>query len=221
MDIGKITSGGAVLGQIDNAVPDPLRWVVNSLGVDSQGEIIYMRGKTGPSWDFEKDPYATVGGEVRLTNMKNIQHNGKKFMVTEIFERNIEGHMIDHDDWFTQSDLAPQKMVVTHKEYNSVWVRTNIKRFVSDKPRLEVVPNGVNVYNSVKHLAVENPQDFWITEENIQRCLKRKLCRSVSEGVARKPKKTARKSLSITYHQNWGSMRMNNCQRTCDTKTEE
>ena len=206
MDNDKNEEPGNLLEQVDGVVPDPLKWVTKSIGINSKGDPVFMRGKHGPDWNYTKDPYASIGAELRLTNF--YMHH-EKFMVTEIFEECVEGYLIgEHYHRYP----TPYTMKVPHDKYNSQWVR-NVKRFVSDKPRLEVTSDGIKVWNTVRQVAVDHPEDFWADQHYIQRYLERQRCRSVSDGVARKPRKqAARKTIwnqiiRQNSKNNWGRMR--------------
>ena len=140
-------------------------------------------------------------------------------MVTEIFEEYVKGLLIGKQ---YHCYPIPHKVKVPHNKYNSEWVR-NIKRFVSDKPRLEVTVDGIKIWNTLKLVAVDHPEDFWRDEDYIQRYQIKKRCRSVLEGVARKPKQAARKTVwrKILKQQNWGNMRKNKIQKTDHSPTKK
>ena len=140
-------------------------------------------------------------------------------MVTEIYEEYVEGLLIGEQ---YHCYLIPHKVKVPHNKYNLERVR-NVKRFVSDKPRLEVSVDGIKIWNTLKLVAVDHPEDFWRDEEYIQRYQIKKRCRSVFEGVARKPKQAARKTVwrKILKQQNWGNMKRNKIQKTDHSTTKK
>ena len=208
---------GAFLKQMNEKVPDPIKWVSKSIGLNSEGEPVFMWGKVGPDWDFNNDPYAAIGDEVLIRGIV-------KGMVTEITETDVMGYLITSRKEWPDKDLnptRPARYTISHGKYRCVLKGT--KRFVSTKPRLEISDEGIKVWNNLCRVAVYNPEGFWGDVSSTQRSQEKKRCRSVSEGVARKPKQTARKTVcrKIMNQQNWGSMRRNKIQKTDHSTIEK
>ena len=228
MDPKEIVKISAVLDQVNELIPCSMKWVTKSIGVDSDGKLVYMRGKSGPDWDYNEDPYAILGAEVTMDETKWPFNEHNKLIVTELREEYVEGYLVCEYDWDPTSYYKASSLIkIEHDEYHMDWANTNEKKFVSDKPRMELTVDGIYIWNgndlqfnlpadSKKESEEESEEESdEETEENIQRYQNKKRCRSVLEVVKRKPKQAARKTVmaKVKKQQNWGSMRKNKNQK--------